>query len=195
MVYYVSMRKLLIFLVCFFCNLLLFTSTVEAHVLVRDKNIGAVLHIDPDDDPIAGQQSGFFFEFKDTTNKFRPENCDCNFIVSENGQTVYSQPLFQNNDKPTLTNASIFYTFPKRDVYQILVVGKPNTSGAFQPFTLHYDIRVDRVAEGNATTTQNNNSQIIYMWSTIFLITVAFSIFMVYKNNSKKKKSAVRKHD
>src|SRR5437899_1430767 len=95
----------------FFFSFLLFTnisvSIVEAHVLVYDHDIGAIMHIDPDDAPVAKEQSAFFFEFKDTKNKFDPVNCDCTFTISENGTEIYSQPLFQNSPKPSLSNASV----------------------------------------------------------------------------------------
>jgi hypothetical protein len=129
---------------------------VEAHVLVYDRDIGAVMHIDPDDAPVAKEQSAFFFEFKDTQNKFDPVNCDCTFSISENGTEIYSQPLFQNSTKPTLNNAGVFYTFSKKDVYEIKIVGKPNSQNAFQSFTLVYNVRVDQIATP-ATTSENTN--------------------------------------
>lgn len=137
------------------------TPTTFAHVLKTDGNIGAVLHIDPDDDPIAGQQSGFFFEFKDKTNKFKPENCNCTFSILRADKEIFTQPLFQNSSSPSLTSASIFFTFPEKDVYQIKVKGLPNTPDAFQQFELTYDIRVARVATptNNPGQNQDGNSQ------------------------------------
>src|SRR5437667_6752587 len=114
------MNKLLSFL--FFIGILLvFPKSVFAHFLAFDHTIGAVLHIDPNDDPIAGEQTSFFFEFKDKENKFTPQNCDCTFLIVKNGQTIYSQPLFANNQNPRLTNASVLYTLPQKDVYEIKV--------------------------------------------------------------------------
>src|SRR5437773_8843060 len=85
---------LLVFLPFFF---LLFPSVVNAHFLKIDGSIGAVLHVDPDDDPIAGEQASFFLSFKDKQHKFSPQNCTCTFSIQEQNQTIYSQPLFQNN--------------------------------------------------------------------------------------------------
>lgn len=142
-------------LLSFSCCVLVFPTVISAHILQTDGTIGAVLHINPDDDPIANQQAGFFFEFKDTANKFTPDNCDCTFVVLENGKQIYSQPLFQNNEKPSLTNASVFFTFPEKNVYQVQIIGKPNRPNVFQTFTLTYDIRVDR---DNKTNQPNQNS-------------------------------------
>src|SRR5947207_173429 len=93
-------------------SILFFSGSVSAHILQTDKNIGAVLHIDPEDDPIAGEQSGFFFEFKDIQNKFEPKNCTCTISIIRENKEIYSQPLFQDNVNPSLSNSSLFYTFP-----------------------------------------------------------------------------------
>ncbi len=131
----------------------------EAHILKTDGNIGAVLHIDPEDDPIAGSQAGFFFEFKDKQNKFTPQNCDCTFSIAENGKEIFSQPLFQNSANPSLDSASLFFTFSEKNVYQVKVVGKPNNPDVFQPFTLTYDVRVARETPNSASNSnQNQNS-------------------------------------
>jgi len=142
-----SKGKILNFILVFLAfdfYFLILSTPVYAHILKTDGSIGAVLHIDPEDDPIAGQQAGFFFEFKDTKNQFQPQKCNCVFSVLENGAQIYTQPLFQNNLKPSLTSASVFYTFSGKDVYQVRVVGAPTVTNGFQPFTLIYDIRVSR---------------------------------------------------
>ena len=149
------MRKLsLIFLLLIF---LFIPRPVDAHVLQTDHSIGAVLHISPDDDPKAGDQSGFFFEFKDKENKFKPEKCTCTFTILSKGKEIYSQPLFQDNSDPNLINASLFYTFPNPDIYQIRVAGKPNSPGAFNEFTLNYDIRVESASSKSTANTNSPN--------------------------------------
>lgn len=129
-----------------------FVQNAKAHFLATDNNIGALLHVDPNDDPPAGEQASFFFEFKDRQNKFQPKNCDCSFSITENGSVIYAQPLFQNNQNPNLTNASVFYTFPQKDVYLVTVVGKPLNPNQFQPFTLSWNFRVDQIASAKPTT-------------------------------------------
>ncbi len=146
----------LLLITCYLLLVPTFTP-VDAHVLKTDGNIGAVLHINPDDDPIADQQTGFFFEFKDKQNKFTPQSCTCTFSVEEDGKTIFSQPLFQNNASPSLENASVFFTFPERNVYQIKVAGSPTTPGAFQKFSLTYDVRVAR--QSSNPSPNSNGSQ------------------------------------
>ncbi len=173
------MKKILLFVLFIISFSFLSIQTADAHVLVTDGNIGAVLHIDPDDAPVAKQQSAFFFEFKDTQNKFQPKNCDCTFSIIENVNTIYSQPLFANNTSPSLSNASVFYTFSQEDVYQVQVVGKPNTPNAFQPFTLVYNVRVDQIA--NTPTSQTPNwfvSHIGYVIIAGILVLAIISFFL-----------------
>ncbi|HSX18542.1 MAG TPA: hypothetical protein VLE91_00245 [Candidatus Saccharimonadales bacterium] len=150
--------SLVVFIFLSIIHYSLFILPTYAHVLKTDGSIGAVLHIDPDDDPIAGSQSGFFFEFKDKQNKFSPQYCTCTFSIVENGKEIYSQPLFQNNSNPSLTTPSVFYTFAKKDVYQLRVTGVPNPADSFQTFTLTYDVRVERVASPLPTSGQVNTT-------------------------------------
>lgn len=186
------MRKILFSSFLLVLSSVVFVPLASAHVLMTDKNIGAVLHIDPDDAPIAGQQSSFFFEFKDATNKFNPSDCQCTFSITEQGKEIYSQPLFQNTTKPSLTNASVFYTFPQQDVYQIAVVGQPNTSGEFQSFKLTYNIRVDQGTDVSHNEQPNTSKPPVYLWVGFFVILVLFAGFVIYnhkkdhKNDDKK---------
>jgi hypothetical protein len=182
----------------FFFTLLLltifFSHPVEAHFLIVDHTIGAILHIDPNDEPVAGEQASFFFEFKDKQNKFRPQNCDCTFSISENGKEIFSQPLFQNNQNPSLSNASIFYTFPQRDVYEIKVVGKPFIPQAFQSFTLTYTIRVETIAR---TTTPPEQKASWLSTHILYLIigVVIIILIVLCKFMPKQKKRGGKKKD
>ncbi len=174
---------LLILLTVNFC-LFTFSTPVYAHVLKTDGTIGAVLHVDPEDDPIAGAQSGFFFEFKDKEGKFAPQNCDCTFSIIEDGKQIFSQPLFQNNPSPSLTSASIFFTFPEKNVYQVKVVGKSNTPGSFQHFTLLYDIRVARESD-NQPTTQNWILTHIPLFIGAIIVVLLITTFVIKERRKK----------
>lgn len=145
------MRIIFILLSAFMLNSLFFllsSSSVSAHMLKTDQGIGAVIHIDPEDDPIAGEVSNIYFEFKDKEGKFKASECECQFIVKKDGQQIFSTALFEGNSEPNLSSSAVSFTFPERNIYQIQVVGKPKTEGGFNSFTLNYDIRVERQSEG-----------------------------------------------
>lgn len=150
------------------------SSNVYAHVLETDGTIGAVLHIDPEDDPIAGQPSGFFFEFKDKDGKFKPQDCDCLFTVLEDGKQFFSQPLFASSSEASLTSATVFFNFPKKSVYQIEVVGTPIKEDLFQSFTLVYDVRVAR--EGGVSKPDSGAGR----YSPLFVFVVIASVLGVF---------------
>ncbi len=116
---------------------------------------------------------------KDTAGKFTPAACDCTFVVLESGKQLFSQPLFQNSDKPSLSNASVFYTFPTRDVYQVRIIGKPLTPNAFQQFTLIWDVRVDRTNDVNATSSPSWFRVHLPLILGIGIIFVFFTILVV----------------
>jgi hypothetical protein len=126
------MKKIILLLVLF----VMISQPAFAHILQTDGSIGAVLHTDPDDDPIIGKPTGFFFELKDKQGKFKLENCDCTFSISTNGKEIFSQPLSKD--------ASSFFTFSKKGLYQIQLTGKPNTANLFQSFTVQYNLRVEK---------------------------------------------------
>ena len=181
------MKKILLLLLVTF----LFLSTpkpAEAHFLATDGSIGAILHVDPNDSPVAGSQASFFFDFKDKQNKFKPENCNCTFEIDANGKTIFYQNLFQNNSNPSLSNASVFYTFPTINVYEIKVIGTPVTPHAFQPFTLVWYFRVDQQANQNNNSFANFFSVHIVHIIPIAIIVLGFA-FYIYVNASKTKKT------
>lgn len=112
----------------------------SAHVLETDKSIGAVLHIDPADDPVAGQQSNFYLEFQDKSGRLDLKKCACSFSMSEAGKVLTTQPMGVSN---SATGTAQFF-FPARDIYVLSVFGTPQAGGTFQAFKLDFEIRVDR---------------------------------------------------
>ncbi len=146
-------------------------TNLSAHILATDGSIGAVLHIDPEDDPIAGESATLYFEFKDKNGQFKPEDCTCITLILENGKEVARQNLVNN---------SISYAFPQKDVYQVKVTGLPDGNGSFQPFTLSYDIRVAResVAQPNNTAVSQQTSVLpaVIIGSILSALGVIFTI-------------------
>lgn len=185
------MVKLISFLLALIFNLH-FASPALAHVLQSDSSVGAVLHIDPADDPIAGEASSFFFEFKDKKGKFESSKCNCIFSVLENGSEIYRQNLFQNSSDPNLNNPSVFYTFPNRGVYTIRVTGEPNQAGMFEPFTLTYDIRVERETSAQSPSNPAEESQNLLKRHMIHFIPAAIILAFIIVSLSKRKGGGIQ---
>ncbi len=147
------------------------TTSVFAHVLLTDGSIGAVVHVNPEDDPILGQPANFFFEFKDKQNKFTPADCECQYSLELNGKVLAQGDLFADIQTPSLDNASFSYTFSEKGVYSVIVTGKPKVTDKFQSFRLQDTIRVER-GDGNQSASSDSSS-----WFSLH--TIHFVIFGV----------------
>lgn len=157
----------------------------SAHVLQTDGSIGAVLHIDPDDDPIASQPATLFFEFKDRQNKFAPGRCDCSVSIIRGGTIIFSTALFGSGN----TSPTVSYAFPAKAVYTVRVTGTPTAGGSFQAFTLNYDIRVDREPTGgaaNAAPAQPNHTSHYIIFGGGFII----FFLLIFRDSLKNRKKA-----
>jgi hypothetical protein len=163
------MKKFFI-IILFLYSFLFIIHPAFAHILQVDNSIGAILHVDPEDDPIAGQPSTFFLEFKDKTNRFQSTNCYCRINILQRGNIIYSNALFQQSLDKNTDTAYDSFTFPSKDVYQLKITGKPKTKPAFQSFTLTYDIRVARIAD---TSPQN------FSWFSTYLLYILIGIIMI----------------
>lgn len=157
-------------------------SSVLAHTLKSDGSIGAVIHINPEDDPIAGEPSSFFFEIKDKQKRFKPELCGCTVRIYKDTTELLNTPLYNQSQTASLDESSFDYTFPSKGIYTIKVVGKPIQTDAFQLFTLTYDIRVEREVNPASNTTvpatQSNFRVHWYHYLGIAVITIVFLIFL-----------------
>jgi hypothetical protein len=127
-------------------------TTSLAHFVKSDGTVGTLLHIDPEDDPVAGSPSNIIFEFKDTDNQFDLDNCDCKLLISKNGQELTSLPLTPVSESEKLSSLTPF-TFPEKNIYNVKITGSPKGNAQFSNFEINYDVRVARETEpGNSTT-------------------------------------------
>ncbi len=157
---------------------------ISAHELETSQTVGAVLHMNPQDDPIVGEQTGFFFEFKDKENKFEPEKCNCRFSIEESGIEIYSQNLFQNNSNPTLENASAYFAFPKKAIYKIKIVGEPIEDNEFNPFSIEYEVNVQREAVTpikDEAESERRSTNKIFTYAVPMVIIAALVVFILMR--------------
>ena len=135
-------------------------SSVQAHVLLKDKttNTGAILHINPDDDPIAGEETIMFVDIQDSASSTRlPYGAYDFFITNEAGERQ-NVPMEAGGSINT-----VVYTFPNRGVYTLEVASKP-AYDSLQPVHMTYSLRVSR-GIGTAYVTNQANE-----WATPLLI-------------------------
>lgn len=129
--------------------LVLTPAVVSAHVLQENGSISAKLHINPKDNPIAGQVSTLGFSLSDTTKHFKARDCACSLVVERNGAEISRLNIPQT---AMVSDGVILlpYTFPQRDVYELHLVGRPQTGAPFKAFELEYIIRVARAEPPSA---------------------------------------------
>ncbi len=144
------MKKYILLFVSIFILFATVPQTVFAHVLKSDGDIGAIIHIDPEDSPVVGEPATFFFEFKDKSGKLNLAQCDCIVTIANRGTQVLSQPL--STSSSSLNSPAFQYTFPAKSLYTVVVKGSPKAGASFQSFALSYDIRVDRGGDAGSVT-------------------------------------------
>lgn len=90
------------------------TSSAQAHVLISDQTKGKaiILHVTPDDDPIAGQPAMFFFDMQNQTL-----SADGTVRLTVRDASGTRQTVQVESDG-SLTTAE--YIFPARGVYTLI---------------------------------------------------------------------------
>lgn len=114
------------------------SSTALAHVLKDNEGVGAVLHLKPDDAPIAGVPVNYVLTFQDASGYFLVSNCDCAIDFMVNDKIVARQILTAASFKTTQNT----YTFPEPGIYTLRVAGAPKNGATFGAFTFDFVVRV-----------------------------------------------------
>ena len=144
----------------------------QAHTLTHDHNISAVLHVDPDDDPIIGQPANFYFDFTDKTKNLSFTNCDCQAVISQGRRVISTIPLSLSQLRPTIPGFT--YTFPQKGIYAVVLTGRPKIPGEFQSFRLEYDLSITRQPGAPAKSDEEGHSWFHYFFD--YGIAGAFAI-------------------
>lgn len=147
---------LLISTVIFITNVL----PVSAHKVKTAADVGATLHIEPNDNPRAGTPTKAWFALTRKGGKVIPlAECNCQLNVYAEPHSPGEPPLLEPPLQPLaaeryqgIPGAEI--TFPKPGAYQLQLSGKPTDQGSFQPFDLKFPVTV-AVGEVAATNTQD----------------------------------------
>ena len=126
----------------------------SAHVLDSNNGVSAILHIKPDDNPIAGKSVPINFLFSNDVGGFTLNNYHVQLRLLENSTIKYQstiEPLFFGS----ATEGETLATFPDVGVYRVEVRGIP-IGKEVSPFTLVYTVRVAASAtakKGSGSTT------------------------------------------
>jgi hypothetical protein len=150
----VQVIKYISVLSCFMLGLTHVDSAL-AHKVEVSADVGATLHIEPNDTPRAGETALAWFALTRKGGKAIPlAQCDCQLAVYAEphipGEPALLEPSLQavNAERfQSIPGADI--TFPKPGIYQLQLTGKPKPGANFQPFEFKFDVTV-AVGAGNA---------------------------------------------
>ncbi len=165
------------------------TQPVSAHVLLTSGSIGATVHVDPEDDPIVGNPTNFYFEFKDKENKFNSADCNCKISLSKNGTEIYSQDLFTTSPGNDISSPIFQFTFPEKNIYTLKITGIPKTPESFQAFELNHTLRITREQNSNQPTTTNPSGIHFFHYLTAAIAVAVFAIILFLDRRGRNKKT------
>lgn len=126
--------------------------TSQAHELeTGKKTVGALLHVDPNDAPVAQQVATLTFTVKDMTNRFTSEQCTCTLVISSGTAEIYKKAIAGTKDKLISQ-----FTFTTPGAFTLTLSGEPKVEGAFDDFSLTYNVEVSGASQKAAPRASAN---------------------------------------
>lgn len=130
----------------------------SAHETKIAADVGATLHVEPNDNPRAGEPTQAWFALTRKGGKAIPlTQCNCRLVVYAQPHTAGEPALLEPSLKSVaaeryqgIPGADI--TFPKPGIYQLELSGKPVTQANFKPFKFKFEVTV---VAGSARNVQN----------------------------------------
>ena len=124
----------------------LLTNPANAHKIETQQDVGATIHIEPNDAPRAGESALTWFAITQKGGKVIPLNeCDCKLSVYSQASTAkpLQQPILKAVSQESYQGIpAATITFPAAGAYQLQLQGSPKAGAKFSPFELKFDINV-----------------------------------------------------
>ncbi|MCC5634353.1 hypothetical protein LC593_00510 [Nostoc sp. CHAB 5844] len=192
MKYYQEQKKLK-YAILLFCVAIAITTIhpVLAHKVQVAADVGATLHLEPNDNPRAGEPTQAWFALTRKGGQTIPlAQCNCQLAVYAEPHTPGEPALLEPSLQPV--TAERFQgipgneiTFPKPGIYQLQLSGKPAKGNSFKPFQVQFEVTVAAGSE-NTQNTQNVNSNVaqentrtLPLWAIAIPGLVLIGIFLV----------------
>ncbi|MDJ0735356.1 MAG: hypothetical protein QNJ47_15085 [Nostocaceae cyanobacterium] len=169
---------------------------VFAHKVKISADVGATLHIEPNDTPRAGEPTQVWFALTRKGGKVIPlAECDCQLDIYAEPHAPGEPALLEPALEPVTAERyqgipGTKINFPRPGNYQLQLKGKPVTGKSFQPFELKFDVTV---AVGNRNISQskqnvnentgNGEAKGVSLWLIAFFAVVGIGLlgFVVQK--------------
>ena len=167
--------RLMSYAVLAICSIvILLAPAASAHTLKIDGTISAVLHFQPDDDPMSGKPTEYILFLNDSTKRFSLSGCECTLAIKKDGATISTSALQLNSQN--IISGTI--TFPQAGAYEVVFQGSPIKTDTFQPFTLSYLERVvpnPDISHPSSAFTLGISALVVSMIIIAFLIKVRYN--------------------
>ncbi len=172
------------FILALIVSLTTINQSAEAHKVKTAEDVGATIHIEPNDNPRAGEVSKAWFALTHKGGKVIPlSECKCQLAVYAEPHAASEPALLEPALQPVaverykgIPGAEI--TFPRPGAYQLQLRGEPASGESFKPFELSFEVTV---AAGSATAVKTpqdianlnnpvveNENQAFPIWAIVF---------------------------
>uniref|UniRef100_UPI0030134164 hypothetical protein n=1 Tax=Hassallia byssoidea TaxID=482630 RepID=UPI0030134164 len=137
-------------------------SVASAHNVKTAADVGGTLHIQPNDNPRAGEPSQVWIALTRKGGKVIPlKECNCQLAVyaephSAKEPALLEPPLQAISAERYKGIPGSEITFPKPGAYLLQLSGKPASGESFRPFKLNFEVTV---AAGSASATETQKVQ------------------------------------
>ncbi|GAX34420.1 hypothetical protein [Nodularia sp. NIES-3585] len=178
----------LLFLSCLVISIITAHPTF-AHQVQISEDVGATLHIEPNDNPRAGEPTQAWFALTRKGGQAIPlAECDCELFIYAEPHTPGEPALIEPSLEAVtaeryqgIPGAEI--TFPKPGRYQLQLSGKPASEASFNPFQLEFEVTVAagtvRNSENAPNVNNNTSTQDTNIRSGFTITVLALTIFVV----------------
>ncbi len=138
-----------------------------AHKVEISRDVGGTLHIEPNDNPRAGEPSQAWFALTRRGGRVIPlSQCNCRLAVYAQPYAAGEPPLLEPQLEPVaaeryqgIPGAEI--TFPKPGIYELQLNGKPTSGARFQPFEFKFEVTVAGGSTQNTRNLRNVNGDLV----------------------------------
>lgn len=130
-------------------TLLLFVPVALAHEVEKDGDVGGLIHIEPTDNPVVGNNVARFEINQKGGIPINMQNCTCVLNIYAGAYKAGAKP--QSTVKLLTDKKHLKGTLhlPEAGPYTLVLTGKPRAGATFKAFTLQWAIRTGGASDGH----------------------------------------------
>ncbi len=130
-----------------------------AHQVEFAADVGGTLHIEPADNPTAGEPVVAWFALNRRGGEPLPlSDCNCTLAVYAQPRQPQDEPLLRPDLTPIAAEnnrdiPSARFVFPQIGQYELVIAGEPVPGNSFEPFEISYEVLVATGGSANPAAT------------------------------------------